>query len=127
PSSPARLDQAGDHALGAEIAQRDTAHLELAVVGARPAGHFAAVAHARARRVARQLGELERRREAILHGQRLVAGDRLEPGAPPGKLLGQLAPPLVLLDRTLLRHSFSLLNLSAFEVACKPLTAGTGN
>src|SRR5215510_10080481 len=59
PSSPARLQQARDQALGSELAQRDAAHPVLAVIGARPAGDLAAVAHAVDRRVARQLGELE--------------------------------------------------------------------
>src|ERR1051326_1488777 len=36
PSSPARLDEARDDALGAELPQRDAAHLELAVEPARP-------------------------------------------------------------------------------------------
>src|SRR5215216_3141111 len=125
-SSPARLHEARDHALGAEVTKRDSAHLELAVVGARPTRHGAAVTHAGARGIARKLGELERRRESILHRQRLVARDRLEPHPPPGKFLGELAPPLVLLDRTLLRHSFSP-DLSASEVALRPITAGTGN
>src|SRR5262249_39193638 len=103
-SSPARLDEAGDQPLGTKIAQRDAAHLELAVKRARPPRHLAAIANARARRVARQFGKLERRREPILHRQVLVAGDRLEPGAPAGELLGEPAPTVVLLDRALLRH-----------------------
>src|SRR5262245_15882482 len=105
PSSPARLHQTRDQALGTEIPQRDAAHLELAVIGARPPRHGAAVADAGARGVARQLGELERRRETVLHRQRLVARDGLEPRAPSREFLGQLAPSLVLFDRTLLRHS----------------------
>src|SRR5262245_59302939 len=102
-SLPARLHQAGDHSLGPELAQRNAAHLELAVEGARPAGHGAAVADPRPGRVARQLGELQRGRETILHRQLLVARDRLEPAPPAGKLLGKPAPSFVLLDRTLLR------------------------
>src|SRR6185437_6720796 len=54
PSSPARLQQARNQALGAELAQRDAAELVLAEEAARPAGHLAAVADARRRRVARQ-------------------------------------------------------------------------
>src|SRR6202034_3033991 len=107
-SSPARLDEARDQTLRPEVAERDAAHLELAIVGARAPRHLAAIADARARGVARQLGELQRRREPLFHRQRLVAGDLLEPQAPPGNLLRQLAPPLVLLNRTLLRHSYLL-------------------
>src|SRR5262245_5350635 len=92
PSSPARLDQAGDQALRAEIPQRDARQLELAVVAARTARHLAAIADAGRRRVARQLGKLERGREPLLHRAVLVAGDLLQPGAPSGILLGQLAP-----------------------------------
>src|ERR1051326_3751183 len=112
PSSPARLDEARDDALGAELPQRDAAHLELAVEPARPPGDLAAVAHARGRGIARQLRQLQRRREPLLGRQRLVARDRLEPGSPAGELLRQPAPPVVLLDRALLRH----LDLLAFRV-----------
>src|SRR6185436_2860751 len=62
-SSPARLHKARDQALGTELAQRDPAELVLAVEAARAAGHFTAVADAGCRRVARQLGELERGRK----------------------------------------------------------------
>src|SRR5271154_3366850 len=40
-ASPARLDQAGDQAPGAEIPHRDAAHPELAVIPARAPGHLA--------------------------------------------------------------------------------------
>src|SRR5215471_1092765 len=76
PSLPARLDQARDQPLGAEIPKRD----------------------------ARQVRELERCRESLLHRIGLVAGNGLEPSASAGILLAQLAPPAVLLDRTFLRH-----------------------
>src|ERR1043166_8736702 len=104
PPSPARLEEAWDEALRAEIAQCDAAHPELAVKGARPSGHLAAVANARLRGIARHLRELERGGKALLHGERLVVCDLLKPRAPAGILLGELAPPVVLLDRTLLRH-----------------------
>src|SRR5579871_3905150 len=116
PSSPARLHEAGDHSLGTLLAQRDAAHLELAVEPARTAGHFAAVADARGRAVARQRGELEGGGETLLHRLRLVHRDRLEARALAGELLRHLAPPIVLLDRTRLRHSAHLA-LSAFEAA----------
>src|SRR5215470_6921484 len=64
PSLPARLQKARNHALRSELAQRDTAHLELAIIGLRAAGDDTAVVHPRRRRIARQLGELQRGREA---------------------------------------------------------------
>src|SRR5258707_10469814 len=108
PSSPARLHQARDQPLGAEVPQRDARQSELAIVAARPARDLAAIADAGRRRVARKLGQLERRREPLLHRAVLVAGNRLESGAPSGILLGQLAPSAVLLDRALLRHQYLL-------------------
>src|SRR5262245_31782935 len=111
-SLPARLQKARDHALGAKVPKRNAAHLELAVVGLRPAGDLTAIVDARGRRVARQLGELERRREALFHRLVAVARDRLELGAPLRILLGQPLPAVVLLDRTLLRHQ----GLLAFRV-----------
>src|SRR6185312_5886118 len=103
---PARLHKARDQAFVAELAESDTAEFVLAVVGARTAGQLAAIADARARRVARQLGKLEGRGETILHRQILVLHDGLELAPAAGELLRHLAPPVVLLDRTLLRHSF---------------------
>src|SRR4051794_31094853 len=103
-SSPARLHEAGDHPLRAKLAQRDAAELELAVKGARPPAHLAAVAHARARGVARQLGELERGRKPLLHRQVLVAGNLFQARALAAEFLGELSSPIVLLDRALLRH-----------------------
>src|SRR6516225_2860410 len=103
-TSPARLDQAGDHALGAEIPQRDAAHPELAVVPAGAPGHLATVADARRRRIARQLRELELGVESIFQRPRLVIGDRFEPSAFGSKFLRRLAPPVILLDRARLRH-----------------------
>src|SRR6516162_7402546 len=104
PSLPARLDQAWDQPLGAEIPKRDARQPMLAVVAARPARYLATIANAGRRRVARQLRELERCRESLLHRLGLVAGNGLEPSASAGILLAQLAPPAVLLDRTFLRH-----------------------
>src|SRR5690606_30678690 len=103
-SLPARLDEARDEPGGAEIAKGDARHLQLAVEAARAAGDLAAVADARRRRIAGQLGQLELGLEALLKGQALVAGDRLQLPPPGGVTGGQLAAPLVLLDRTLLGH-----------------------
>src|SRR5262249_1039453 len=104
--------------------QRDARQLVLAVERARASGHLAAIAHAGRRRVARQLGKLQRRGEALLHRLVFVGADRLEPRAQPGILLGGLAPPIVLLDRTLLRHW----RLLAYpRLRAHALTAGTGS
>src|SRR5215813_9101268 len=97
-SLPARLDQPRDQPLGAEVPQRDARELVLAIEAARPARDLAAIADTGGRGVARQLGELERGREALLHRLALVARDRLKPRAPARILLAQLAPPRVLLD-----------------------------
>src|SRR5215471_16245252 len=64
--SPARLDHAGDLPCSGQLAERDPAHLELAVVAARASRQDAPVADAHLRRVARQLGQLEARGEALL-------------------------------------------------------------
>src|SRR5215212_9172745 len=66
-SSPARLHEAGNEPLGAGIAKRDARQLVLAIDGARPAGDLAAVAVAVRRRIARQLGHLHGRGEALFH------------------------------------------------------------
>src|SRR5262245_63113908 len=91
PSLPARLDQTRDQPLGAEIPKRDARQPVLAVVAARPARYLATIANAGRRGVARQLRELEGCRESLLHRLGLVAGNGLEPGAPAGILLAQLA------------------------------------
>src|SRR5688572_14162128 len=95
-SLPARLHQARDLPEIAEFAQGDTAHLELAIVGARTARHFAAVADAVRSRITRQFGELEGRRKALLQRHLLVHDDGLERGALGAKLLGQLLAAVVL-------------------------------
>src|SRR3989440_11507191 len=104
PPSPARLDQAGDQPLGAEIPKRDARQAVLAIEPARPARYLAAIANAGARGVARQFRKFERCREPLLHRLGLVASNGPEPSAPAGMLLAQLAPPIVFLDRTLLCH-----------------------
>src|SRR5579872_2229205 len=98
-SLPARLQQTGNEPFRAELAQRDARQLVLAIEAARPPGHLAAIADAAGRRIARQFGELERRRETILDRLGLVLGDRLQPRATAGELLRQASAPVVLLDR----------------------------
>src|SRR5215468_4543013 len=107
PSSPARLHKAWDQALGAKLAQRDTAQAMLAVIRTRTAAELAAVAYARLRGITRHFSKLQGSGKTLFHRQLLVARDRLELRAPVGKLLRHLAPPVVLLDRTLLRHTFA--------------------
>src|SRR6266545_1123691 len=109
-SSPARLHEAGNEALGAEFPERDAAHLELAVEAARTARHLAAIADAGGRSVARQLGELQGGGEPLLHRLVLVARDRFQARAAAEGAFGHLASPIVLLDRALLRHT-SLLGI----------------
>src|SRR5258705_850015 len=87
-SLPTRLEQARNQALGAEIAQRNAAHLELAVVALGPPGDLAAVMHARRRRIARQFRQLDSCRETIFHRRVLVTRDGFELGAPLSVLLG---------------------------------------
>src|SRR5512141_3067127 len=84
---PARLHKAWDQALVAHIAQSDTAESMFAVICVRTAGQFAAVVNTHSRRVARQLGQLQRRGETLLHRQRLVGGDSLELRTAGGELL----------------------------------------
>src|SRR5690606_38874386 len=57
-SLPARLDHAGHLPEVSELAQRNAAELELAIVAARTTREFATVADATRRRVPRQCGEL---------------------------------------------------------------------
>src|SRR5258707_749346 len=85
--SPARLHEAGNQALGTELAQRDTAETMLAVVGARAPGQFAAIANTGRRRIAWQFGKLEGRGETLLHRQFLIVRDRLQRLAPVGEFL----------------------------------------
>src|SRR5258708_38704903 len=81
PSLPARLDQARDQPLRAEVPKRDARKPQLAIVAARPTRHLATIADAGRRRIARKFRELERRREPLLHRAALVAGDRPQPSA----------------------------------------------
>src|SRR6478609_982220 len=97
-SLPARLDQARDLAVIAEITKRDARYFELAIIGARTAGDFAAVADADLGRVARQGGKLELSAEALLQRLGLIHDDRLESGTLGGVLVRKLAAPVVLLD-----------------------------
>src|SRR5262249_36550605 len=92
-SSPARLHKTRNEALGAKLPQRDTAELVLAIDGARATGQLAAVAITVLGRVARQLGELQRRRKALFHRLGLVHGDRLQARPAAGVFLRQLLSP----------------------------------
>src|SRR4051812_8580978 len=96
---PARLHEPGNQALRSQLAQRDAAHLQLAIVAARTTGRFAAVANAGGRRVARQLRQLERGSKALLERPVLVARDLLETRTAGAERLRHLAAPVVLLDR----------------------------
>src|SRR5215467_12011988 len=116
PSLPARLHKAGNQAFGAKLTQRDTAQTMLAVICTRTSAELAAIVHARPRRIARQLGELQGRGKTLFHRQLLVARDRLQFRAPVGELLRHLAPPVVLFDRTLLSHTFAPCG-SAYEAS----------
>src|ERR1700761_8867879 len=98
PSLPARLHEPGNQALGAEFAQRDAGQLVLAIVRARTARQLATQADARGRRVARHLGELQGRREALFHRLGLVGDDRLQTRALGRGVLGHPHAPVVLLD-----------------------------
>src|ERR687896_1698846 len=72
-SLPARFDKPRDHALGPEVPERDAGQLVLAIEGPRSSCHFAAVAHAGRRGIARKLGELQSRGEPLFHRLSLVA------------------------------------------------------
>src|SRR6185312_9868308 len=96
-SLPARLDQAWDLAVIAEITQRDTRYFKLAIIGARTAGHFAAVADAGLGRVARHRGKLQLSAKALFHRLGLIHDDRLEGRAPCGVLVHELAAVVILL------------------------------
>jgi hypothetical protein len=104
PPIPAGLHEARDQALRAELAQCDARHAELAVVSPRPTRDLAPVADAGLARVAGQLGQLEARLEALLHGIRLVVGDGEQTLAPTREFLHELATVLVLFDCAFLSH-----------------------
>src|SRR3954453_4648588 len=108
PSLPARLHEPGNQALGAKFTQRDAAELVLAIVRAWPSRQFAAIANTGGRRIARHLGKLQRRREALFHRLLLVRDDRLQLRAPRGAVLGHALAPVVLLYRSLLCHAWLL-------------------
>src|SRR5690606_8164359 len=103
-SLPARLDHAGDLATGGQLTQHVARKFQLAINGAGAAGQFAAVAYADLGRVARQFGQLQGSLEALLRCRRLALHDSLQPVALGRELRGHLLTPLVLSDRTRLRH-----------------------
>src|SRR5690242_2895767 len=106
-SLPARLDDAGDQALVGQLPEHDPRQAELAVISARAAGQLAAVANPRGIPVARQLGHLQARDEALGLVLRLVVRDRLELRVLRSLLLDELPATLVLVDRTQFRHDLS--------------------
>src|SRR3954462_4480771 len=97
-SLPARLDQARDLAVVAEVPKRDARYFELAIIGTRAAGDFAAVADTDLGRVARHGGKLQLSAETLFHRLGLVHDDRLERVTLGTVLVGKLAAPVVLLD-----------------------------
>src|SRR3712207_2556224 len=105
PPLPARLDHAGDLAGVSQLPQHVPAQLKLAVIAPRAARQLAAQPHAVPRAVARELRQLERRVEAVLHRQRAVHHDVLQRAALGRVQLGQRLAPLVLLDRRGLGHT----------------------
>src|SRR5215510_15588035 len=107
PSSPARLHKPRDEAFGAKLAQCDTAQAVLAVIAPRATAQLAAIAHARSGGITRQFSQLQSRGKTLLHRQLFVLRDCLQLRAPVGKFLCHPAPSVVLLDRTLLRHTFA--------------------
>ena len=82
PSSPTRLQEAGNQALVAEFAQRDAAELVLAIISARTPGQLATVANAGGRRVARHFRKLQRGRKALFPRLLLVHHDRFQARPP---------------------------------------------
>src|SRR5438270_738403 len=124
PSLPARLHEAGDETLRPELTQRDARHLHLAIIGARAAGHVAAIADAHGCGIARQIGKPDARFEALFHRQLFVVRNRLQLVAAICELLDQPHLAFVVFDCTLLSH-YILPLVSAFEA--RGLTAGTGS
>src|SRR4051794_22012573 len=78
PFLPAGLHHAGDLPGTGEVAQRDTAQFELAVIAPRAARELAAQTHPYFRTVTRQLRELECRVETIFNRERPIHHDILE-------------------------------------------------
>src|SRR5262245_49690248 len=106
PPLPARLDHAGNLAGGGQFPQGNTRDLEFSVIAARAPRKLAPVVLTHRRGIARDLRQLQARRKTLLHGQRLVIGNRLQPRPAPGILLRQADALLVTLDHTGLRHKF---------------------
>src|SRR6478609_578400 len=104
---PARLDHAGDQTLVGQLPEHDPRQAELAVISARPASQLAAVANPRRVPVARQLGHLQARDQALGLVLRLIVRDRFELRVLRRILQDELLAPLVLVDRTQFRHDLS--------------------
>src|SRR5438067_11764000 len=75
---PARLGHARHLPKIGEVPQSDARHFHLAVVAAGAPRKLAAVVDARGRGVARQLGELQTRGEALFGRDRHIVGPRLQ-------------------------------------------------
>src|SRR5215469_539895 len=104
PSLPARLGHARDVAKIGQIPKRNARQLELAVIALGAAGEITAMMNARFRRIARKLGELQVRAEALVRGDRLVARLRLQCRTLGGILRNHLLALLVPVDLALLCH-----------------------
>src|SRR6478672_5349527 len=104
---PARLGYARDQALIGQLPEHDPRQAELAVISARPAGQLAAVANPGGVPVARQLGHLQARDQALGLVLRLVVRDRFELRVLRRIFQDELLAPLVLVDRTQFRHDLS--------------------
>src|SRR5439155_4138884 len=101
---PARLHHARDLPGRGELAQSDPRELEFTIIPAWTAGQHASVANPGPRSVARQLGELELRREPLVRRRVAINRDGLQARAPCGGAFGQLLPPGIFLYRAFLRH-----------------------
>ncbi len=72
------LNSVTTHTADIDYQTSNARQLMLAIVAARPAGQFTAVADPGGRRIARQFGKLQRGGKTLLHRLRLVLGDRFE-------------------------------------------------
>src|SRR6056297_4054586 len=111
-SLPARFHHAGQLPGGAQVAQREPADFQLAVIGVRTPRELTAIVQARCRAVARQLRELQRGAETLLHRLRFVLDDLLERGPLLGVAVHQLLALLLALDHCFLGHVLILPRLS---------------
>src|SRR6056297_4006019 len=111
-SLPARFHHAGQLPGGAQVAQRDPADFQLAVIGVRTPRKLTAVVQARGRAVARQLRELEGGAETLFHRLVLIVDDLFERGTLLGVTIYQLLALFLALDHCFLGHVLILPRLS---------------